>query len=594
MQRNPPEVQQHLESKMVDPKMSAWDARLEELITSVRTEDEFVDFSILELREELQGMKCKSAVGPDGIGVHLLRTMASHDDLGPQLLDLINYIVRTQAVPSSWNVSFLALLAKVEQPAGPGDLRPICVSSAFNKLVNRLVCSRTLPLLRRGSRVSACGKGRQAADLIGAISRVRDVVHEWKSPALICKLDVAGAFDRVDRQKVAELLIQRLTSCHVSRELRYLLTQLRTHELVGKVPGGQCISFSPNNGIKQGAPESAEIFGLVIDAMLSELTASRHWKKFGESLPGLDVEIMFYQDDIFILDKELGMLGRRIRVIDKCLQRAGLRLATNKTKIIASAAYMGHRSVKIGDDVFQIAPLSESVKVLGVSFSFGETPSQQAQELLSRTRASAAAHRDVLTAKGAWVKKLYMIKMLVESRFSWTAGALHWSAEDLRCANLLQLHVLRTAFGLCRKRDESWVDWNSRTMRFLRAWLVSHGYPRWSEKILGLQFSLHGHWARKVEHNQDNDDVTASLPMRTLLWISTYWWRQQQQLSASTGARHPARFYASNPERQLSETMGNLWHVTAQDRARWSAEREQYIRMWDVRWSSGRQLALRY
>eukprot|EP00439_Symbiodinium_sp_Y106_P081906 s980_g21.t1 len=513
------EVQQHLESKMVDPKMSAWDARLEELITSVRTEDEFVDFSILELREELQGMKCKSAVGPDGIGVHLLRTMASHDDLGPQLLDLINYIVRTQAVPSSWNVSFLALLAKVEQPAGPGDLRPICVSSAFNKLVNRLVCSRTLPLLRRGSRVSACGKGRQAADLIGAISRVRDVVHEWKSPALICKLDVAGAFDRVDRQKVAEPLIQRLTSCHVSRELRYLLTQLRTHELVGKVPGGQCISFSPNNGIKQGAPESAEIFGLVIDAMLSELTASRHWKKFGESLPGLDVEIMFYQDDIFILDKELGMLGRRIRVIDKCLQRAGLRLATNKTKIIASAAYMGHRSVKIGDDVFQIAPLSESVKVLGVSFSFGETPSQQAQELLSRTRASAAAHRDVLTAKGAWVKKLYMIKMLVESRFSWTAGALHWSAEDLRCANLLQLHVLRTAFGLCRKRDESWVDWNSRTMRFLRAWLVSHGYPRWSEKILGLQFSLHGHWARKV--NRNIPPCLSMHNMALLLWRVT-------------------------------------------------------------------------
>ena len=250
--------------------------------------------------------------------------------------------------------------------------------------------------------------------------------------------------------------------------------------------------------------------------------------------------------------------------------------------------------MKIGDDVFQIAPLSESVKVLGVSFSFGETPSQQAQELLSRTRAAAAAHRDVLTAKGAWTQKLYMIKMLVESRFSWTAGALHWSAEDLRCANLLQLHVLRTAFGLCRKGDESWIDWNSRTMRFLRAWLVSHGYPRWSEKILGLQFSLHGHWARKVEHNQENDDVTASLPMRTLLWKSTYWWRQQQQLSASTGARHPARFYASNPERQLSETMGNLWHVTAQDRARWSAEREQYIRMWDVRWSSGRQLALRY
>ena len=49
---------------------------------------------------------------------------------------------------------------------------------------------------------------------------------------------------------------------------------------------------------------------------------------------------------------------------------------------------------------------------------------------------------DILTAKGPWTKKLHIIKMLVESRFVWTAGALHWSAEDLRGANLLQLHTL--------------------------------------------------------------------------------------------------------------------------------------------------------
>ena len=214
--------------------------------------------------------------------------------------------------------------------------------------------------------------------------------------------------------------------------------------------------------------------------------------------------------------------------------------------------------------------------------------------MLARARAAAAAHRDILSAKGQWSNKLFMIKMLVESRFTWTAGALHWSAEDLRCANILQLHTLRRAFGLKRKKDEMWVDWNSRTMRFLRSWLVSHGHPRWSEKILNLQFNLHGHWARKVEFNCDRDLVSASLPMRCLLWRSTHWWRGQQALSPATGARHPARFYASNPERQLSESAGTLWHVMAQDRHRWARERSNYVNMWDVKWCSGRQLALRF
>ena len=148
------------------------------------------------------------------------------------------------------DISFLALLAKCDHPAKPGDLRPICVSSAFNKLVSRLVCARALPRLRRGSRISACGRGRQAADLIGGVSRIRDVVREWKLPCLLCKLDVAGAFDKVDRRKVADLLCSRLGGAQLSAELRYLLGELHTHELHGKVPGGDVICLEPNNGIK--------------------------------------------------------------------------------------------------------------------------------------------------------------------------------------------------------------------------------------------------------------------------------------------------------------------------------------------------------
>ena len=71
---------------------------------------------------------------------------------------------------------FLALLAKCTTPSEPKDLRPICMSSSFSKLVNRVIIGRLFPALRRGSKISACGKGRQSADLIGSLSRVRDVV----------------------------------------------------------------------------------------------------------------------------------------------------------------------------------------------------------------------------------------------------------------------------------------------------------------------------------------------------------------------------------------------------------------------------------
>ena len=369
------EVRQHLESKMVDVTRHDWDERLQAIIETV-PESELQPFSLLEIRAELQQMRCRSAVGPDGIGVHLLREIASHDSLGPQLRDLVNHIVGTLELPHSWEKSFLALLAKCKQPKAPGDLRPISVSSASNKLVNRLVCSRTLPVLRRGSRVSACGAGRQAADLIGCATRIRDVVHEWKLPCLLCKLDVAGAFDRVDRYKVADLLCSRLLGRGLCCELRYLLSQLRVHTLQGQVPGGDLIEICPNNGIKQGAPESAEIFGLVVEVLLAELAESRQWKAMGRPYQELEFDFMFYQDDVFLVDDKLPVLGKRIRAIDKCLQQAGLRLATNKTKVVASDAYRGCRRIKIGSDLFNVAPQGESLKVLGLSFSFGHPMSR--------------------------------------------------------------------------------------------------------------------------------------------------------------------------------------------------------------------------
>ena len=146
--------------------------------------------------------------------------------------------------------------------------------------------------------------------------------------------------------------------------------------------------------------------------------------------------------------------------------------------------YSGPRKVKVGDDVFEIASLGESLKVLGLNFCLSANQSAQAQELISRTRTAAAAHKDILVAPGSWHHKMKILRSLVESQFAWTAGALHWSSDDLRALNLVQLHACRSAFGIRRLGGESWVDWNARSLRFVRVWLVNQHFPRWSERVL--------------------------------------------------------------------------------------------------------------
>ena len=238
--------------------------------------------------------------------------------------------------------------------------------------------------MRTGSKISGCGKGRQAADVIGVISRLRDVVQEWKVPLLLCKLDMSGAFDKLDRQRIVEFLKERLGNKELDHELKYLLGQLRTYKLCGVVPGGHEIQIEANVGIKQGAPESAELFGMIMDALLTRVTTHATWKEFGWSLPDLDVQLVFYQDDIFVIETELSRLGRRIKVLERCLAQHGLRPAAEKTKIVASSSYRGPRKVQVGGSEFEISSSPESVKVLGISFNLQESPSQQAREILPR------------------------------------------------------------------------------------------------------------------------------------------------------------------------------------------------------------------
>ena len=588
------EIHDHLAAKMQDQKRSAeqWDEELNNIIAGCTAEGDFTLFELHEVWEELQQMRCRSAVGPDKIGVHLLRCIAQHDDLGPQLIELINHIISNLELPASWSHSFLALLAKVPNPLKPSDLRPICVSSAFNKLVSRLVCRRILPALRVGSKISCCGKGRQAADLVGGVTRIRDVAHEWKLPLLLCKLDVAGAFDRVKRDRVAAYLVENLKGRHLNVELKYMLAQLRSHTMHGNAPGGVEVELVSNIGIKQGAPESAEIFGLLIDALLSRLVHCRQWGEIGTGFDDLDIDLLFYQDDIFIVESNLGRLCRKISAVNNCLASAGLCLAKDKTKIVANEHYTGARRAKMGEDVFVVAGRGDPLKVLGLNFSLSRQPSEQAQEVISRTREAVAAHSDILNASGAWFHKVKVMRSLVESQLAWIAGALFWSRDDLHALNVLQAHALRSAFHLHRKADETWVDWNTRSIRLVRVWLHANKVTRWSTRVLQLQHMLHGHWARRTEVVQGNP--MPCLTMKALMWRNTNWWREQQKLSPTVSLRHPGRFYASNTERQLATCHGNLWFVAAQNRSEWVNARNSYVQEWDVKWASGRQLSIRY
>ncbi|CAE7611309.1 unnamed protein product [Symbiodinium sp. CCMP2456] len=574
------DVQLHLQGKMTNPSDDTWPHRLQEFINAE------------EIFETLSHMKTYTAVGLDLVCVDLIKAITLHGVLGSQLVDLINHIIYHNEQPEEWSVSVLALLAKCPEPLVPGDLRPICVGSNFSKLTNRLIMGRIFPVLRRGSSISTCGKGRQVADLIGAMTRMRDIAHEWREPLLFAKLDVAGAFDRLSRDEVAEMIVSRTKNTALGVEAQFLLRQLDINVLRGMVPGGHEISVEANVGIRQGSPDSAELFGLVMGMLLDDMLERDPWKNVGLAFKDLPVDLFFFQDDVFVFDTTAARLARKIEIIGGALSKGGLKLAMNKTKVIASPDYKGKMTLKVEDQDVTIHRNS-AIRVLGVSFDLGETPAQQAEELLGRARAAYAEHRPLLVAKGSWSQKAFIISMLITATWRWSAGCVHWSRESLAKANSLQAQIFRTAFKLGRVKGETWIDWNTRTLRMVRCYLHRHQVERWSTLALRLQHQLLGHWARHCEVVKGGWEHIEGVTMRCLRWRNQAWWQEQQSLHASgLGLKHPRSFYPSNMERQIAAVAGNDWPRIAQDRNKWKESLVEYLRKWDVKWARGRQLSL--
>ena len=172
------DVRDHLEQKIFVDDLD-WKGELAEMVGAVRCFDnDFVPIQPCEVGVALASMRASAAIGPDLVGVDLLRHL--HRLAPCSLARLFNEVLYDGCLPEDWGVSLLALLPKTQWPASPSELRPIAMSSAAMKTMSKVIMARTFDSIRHGCPWSSAGRGRGCADLHGAIGRVRDMSREWR------------------------------------------------------------------------------------------------------------------------------------------------------------------------------------------------------------------------------------------------------------------------------------------------------------------------------------------------------------------------------------------------------------------------------
>jgi hypothetical protein len=168
-------------------------------LTSEVTEEEII--------KVIWSMESDKAPGPDGFTIHFYKVC--WNIIKRDLQKMIKGFMRKAKIGGGTNSTYLALIPKDSNPETFARFRPISLCNASYKILAKLLASRIKPLLKRliSSPQGGFVEGRHILD---NVIQVQETIHsskKRKEKGMLIKLDMANAFDRVNRSFLIKVLL---------------------------------------------------------------------------------------------------------------------------------------------------------------------------------------------------------------------------------------------------------------------------------------------------------------------------------------------------------------------------------------------------
>ena len=538
-------------------------------------------FTTEELDSALASGHGGKAVGEDGTSLELLKGICGIEGGRTHLLEFYNQILCTGEIPEDWNRAIMIVIPKVTYPETPSDLRPLAMGSAASKVFARMLLTRTEQHIALTGPEQCSGKWRQACDFVFSIARVMQLEQEWRVGACWLKIDLAKAFDKVDRVALTSRLLQRMGMC---AEYRCWYRLLQKTDAILQT-GWDSSILHMQGGIKQGAVESPAFFSFLAECCLHETASRYRWSEQANTFDGLNLDSVLYMDDGVQWSKGVQGLERRIAQWATVLQEYGLAINPKKCQLYCSPFYTGERRIRIQGVEVKAA---DELHVLGLTFKVGITPSEMLAPLIIKTKSKFwGGLRHMLRAKTPLKGRMQLMERILGGTVLWPLAALPMDASSLGLINSLQLQLTVWIMRLCKRATESWIEFRERAYRGARSIVHRYSHKRWSTLWLERWWAYAGHRTRAHLHTTQTA-ATVIDAFRTRVW----WIQQQRQ--PKTGMRHPGHIFPKlmNLERDMDEVTSGPWRERAYDRDGWRALTAEWVKRKDPPWASMRQASI--
>ena len=229
-----------------------------------------------ELYLAIRRAKAGKAPGPDGIPNQAIHLAKHH--LVPLLLPIFDACIQQGIHPQRWKSSITISLRKPNKPdySQPKAYRPIALLNTLGKILESIVATRLsywvetqalLPYNHLGARRSMSVE--HALHML--LEHIHSAFDTVRPVASLLSLDVSGAFDNVEHQRLTHNLRQRRCPEGIAR---FIENFLQGRSTTIKMPEFTSSPYSTPTGIPQGSPLSPILY-LFYNADLVERTNDR-------------------------------------------------------------------------------------------------------------------------------------------------------------------------------------------------------------------------------------------------------------------------------------------------------------------------------
>ncbi|MES9975877.1 MAG: reverse transcriptase family protein [Candidatus Thiodiazotropha sp.] len=289
----------------------------------------------------------------------------------------LNILLYCGFIPNHLNTARVTFVEKSDDPTTPSDYRPISISSAIVRCLNKVISKRWSNHLVDFNNQFAflkCDGCFQATSVLNAVLRGANRDH---IPFSMSCIDLSKAFDSVSQDTIL-----RCAESYGATSIVLDLIKSSYQNNVSILPDGT--SIHPQRGVRQGDPLSPFLFLFVMDEILS-------CDKFiSLMMDNTELNYIAYADDLLLFAPNIDYLTYKTKTITAAAQLSGLELNSSKSFVLNVVSNKKRKVNAVkeesltfdGKTLNSIGPC-DTFKFLGINFSARGKASANVYDLAS-------------------------------------------------------------------------------------------------------------------------------------------------------------------------------------------------------------------